>query len=238
MMKGVLRVAALLICGLIVAAAPAYSATASAQTPATFHFAAIKSLDDMHHFIESNYPAGSPREALRRAFVDQGGATLKLHPTQAGVEKYIYDINLCSYYVWRWNISADFDGNGRLVQAYVNGEPVFATGTQKKSANDLKKGHQSIFKVRRPRPEASKGESQLSYLVLDADSDMSTIDDQLAMGGGPTRVDPVNMGTLHAYSDVEPWRSIFDKDDADRIVAYPGDCKEADERARQQVGTH
>ena len=191
----------------------------------------------MRHLIESNYPAGSPREALRRAFVEQGGATLRPHPTQHGVEKYIYDINLCSYYVWRWNISADFDLRGLLVQAYVNGEPVFPTGPQKKDAKDLKGGHQSIYKVKRPRPEASKGENQLAYIVIDADSDLSTIDDQLAMGGGPTRVDPANMGTLHMYSNVEPWRSIFDKDDADRIVAYSGDCKEADERyARERAG--
>ena len=116
---------------------------------------------------------------------------------------------------------------------------MFPTGPQRKDAKDLKKGHQTIYKVMRPRPEASKGESQLAYIVLDADSDLNTLDDQLAIGGGPTRPYPANMGTLHMYSNVEPWRSIFDKDNADRIVAYSGDCKEADELyARQHAGAH
>ncbi len=54
----------------------------------------------------------------------------------------------------------------------------------------------------------------------------------------PARI-PVNMGTLHMYSNVEPWRSIFDKDNAERIVAYSGDCKEADDRyARERAGAH
>jgi len=41
------------------------------------------------------------------------------------------------------------------------------------------------------------------------------------------------------YSNVEPWRSIFDQDNADRINAYRGDCKEADEHYdRQRAATH
>jgi hypothetical protein len=176
-------ISGLLACGLLALAAAGRSSRAQAQPPSAFHFEAIESLDDMHHLIESEFPAGSPRDALRRTFVDQGGATLRHHPTQPNVEKYLYDINLCSYYVWRWNISADFDAGGRLLQAYVNGEPVFATGPQKKDVKDFKTGHQSIYKVTRSRPEASKGESQLAYMLFDADCNMSTIDDQLAIGG-------------------------------------------------------
>jgi hypothetical protein len=230
---------ALLACGLLELGAVGHSKRAFAQAPSAFHFEAVGSLDDMRHLIEARFPAGSPRDAVRRAFVEQGGATLKRHPTQANVEKYIYDINLCSYYVWRWNISADFDADSHLLQAYVNGEPVFATGPQKKDIKDFKTGHHSIYKMTRLRPEASKGERQLAYILIDADSDLTTIDDQLAVGAGPTRADPAHMGALHAYGKVDPWRSIFDKDDAARIVAYSGDCKEADELyQRPSAGVH
>lgn len=47
------------------------------------------------------------------------------------------------------------------------------------------------------------------------------------MGAGPTRANPVNMGAMIVY-EVEPWRSIFDFDPADRIVPYAGDCAEVD----------
>lgn len=221
------RILAVSGCTLIVAALT-HPIALQAQIPKSFQFEAVTSLDDMQHLIETDFPLGSPRETLRRAFVEQGKATLKMHPVLSGVEKYIFDINLCSYYVWRWNISADFDTGGRLVQAYVNGEPVFPTGPQKKDVKDFHGGHQSIYKIKRSRPEASKGEKDLAYMLFDADSDTSTIDDQLAIGGGATRADPANMGTLHMYGNVDPWRSIFDRDDAARIVSYAGDCKEAD----------
>ena len=46
------------------------------------------------------------------------------------------------------------------------------------------------------------------------------------------------MGTVHVYSNVDPWRSIFDQDDAARIVSYEGSCKEADELyAKQKAAT-
>jgi hypothetical protein len=210
------------------------STPVSAQTSREFRFESIASLDEMSRFFEQHLPIGTPREALRGTFVDQGKASMKVHPGRAGVEKYLYDINLCGYYVWRWNISADFDAGGRLVQGYVNGEPVFAAGPQKKDVKDFEKGHQAMYKVSRPRPEASKGESQLSFILFDADSNTSTIDDELAIGGGPSRADPARMGQVHVYSSVDPWRSIFDKDDAERIVTYAGSCKEADDLYAKQ----
>lgn len=230
---------ALLACGLLALGVAGDSGQAYAQTPNTFHFETIRTLDDMRGLIESRFPPGSPREALRLAFVDQGGGTLRSHPTQPNVEKYLYDINLCSYYVWRWNISADFDAGGHLLQAYVNGETVFKTGTQQKDVKDFKTGHQSIYKMMRPRPEANKGESQLAYILFDADSDLTTIDDELAAGAGPTQADPAHMGTIHSYVNVDPWRSIFDKDNVAKIAAYSGDCKEADELyQRQRAAAH
>jgi hypothetical protein len=217
-------------------AASACSLTLCAQAPASrFSFETTTSLDDMRHVIEASFPPGTPRDALRRTFVDAGKATLKLHPTRPGVEKYIYDIDLCSYYVWRWNISADFDDKGRTLQVYVNGDPVFPAGPQKKDAKDFTGPRQSIYKVKRPRPEAIKGERELAYTLFDADSDTGTIDDELAIGGGPTRADPANMGKLYVYGNVDPWRSIFDKDDAAEIAKYAGSCKQADELYSQQA---
>jgi hypothetical protein len=205
-----------------------------AQTSGSFRFEAVASLDDMNRLFAARFPLGTPRDAVRRAFVDEGKATLKVHPLRAEVEKYLYDINLCGYYVWRWNISADFDAGGRLVQGYVNGEPVFATGPQKLDVKDFKTGHQAMYKVSRPRPEASKGETQLVFTLFDADSNTSTIDDELAAGAGPSRLDPAHMGQMHVYGGVDPWRSIFDKDDAARIVSYAGSCQEADDLYAKQ----
>lgn len=224
---------------LIVALVLTVSAAIARDAGSGFRFELITSLDDMRRVLEDRFPPGSPRTELRKIFVEQGQAALRLHPTQTGVEKYIYDINLCGYYVWRWNISADYGTDRLLLQVYLNGEPVFPTGKQKKDPKEFKTGHQSIYKMKRLRPEASKGEKELSYLLFDADSDLTTIDDQLAMGGGPTRADPQNMGTMHAYTNVEPWRSIFDKDDAGAPRPYAGDCKEADEfYARQRAMLH
>jgi hypothetical protein len=208
-----------------------------AQTSQSFRFELFETLEDMQKFIEKSFPLGSSRNVLRRTFVDDGKATLKLHPTQKGVEKYIYDINLCDYYIWRWNISADFDNNERLVQAYLNGNPVLKDGRPKRDfmqkATPGKK--QSIYRMQRPRPEATKGENSLGFLLYDLDSDPKTIDDQALVGAGPSRANPINMGRMTGY-EVEPWRSIFDFDNADRIAPYSGDCAEADafhERARQ-----
>jgi hypothetical protein len=142
-------------------------------------------------------------------------------------------INLCSYYIWRWNISADYDPGGRLLQAYVNGNPIFPAGPQKKDPKTFTVGANgkkaSVFKMMRPRPEASKGEKELASVVVDADSDLRTIDDQILIGGGPSQPDPVDMGKLIVYQNVEPRRSIFDLDSADRIVSYSGDCAKVDE---------
>jgi len=207
-----------------------FANNAFADDPKNFQFESIVSTDEMQKVIQENFPLGSSKASLRKQFVSEGSATLKLHPTQAGVEKYIYDINLCSYYIWRWNISADYDANDHLLQAYVNGEPVFASGKQKKNVDTFAKtGKAAILKMQRPRPEAVKGEKELAFIMLDADGDPSTIDDQVLNGGGPTRADPFNMGFVHVYINVEPWRSIFDFDAAEKIVNYQGDCAKVDE---------
>ena len=36
------------------------------------------------------------------------------------------------------------------------------------------------------------------------------------------------MGRMVAYTDVDPWRSIFDSDSADAIVPFQGSCLAAD----------
>jgi hypothetical protein len=214
------------------------SPAAGADPPKPFHYESYIDLDDMRHFLEVQFPLGSSRAALRKTFVDDGKGTLIDHPTQVGVEKYIYDVNLCRYYIWRWNISADYDAEGRLLQAYVNGEPVFSSGTPKKDGRVFGNSrHASIYKVKRPRPEADLGEKELAFIVIDADSDLKTIDDQVLTGGGPTRASIATPGRLHVYSDVEPWRSIFDFDPADPIAPYPGDCAADVARAQQSAAT-
>jgi hypothetical protein len=198
-----------------------------------FKFESVTSLDDMIAYIQHSFSLGASREEVRRAFVKSGNATLKVHPTRAGVEKYLYDINLCDYYVWRWNISVDYDEKGKLLQAYVNGEPVFAAGPQKHDVREFP-GKPTIFKLHRQRPEAVKGEKELSYVVYDGDSNLQTPDDELAIGGGPSRADPGNMGSVHMYTSVDPWRSIFDHDAAQQVVEYKGSCASADKVYAEQ----
>jgi hypothetical protein len=198
-----------------------------------FQFEDVVSLTDMQKAIQAKFAIGAPREQLREVFVTEGKATLKANPLHSNIEKYLYDINLCDYYVWRWNISADYDGQGKLQQAYVNGEPVFANGIQKRTPKDLPAGTPRMLRGTRLRPEATKGESRLYFQAYDAGSPSQTssqsLADRLAIGGGPTRADPANMGTIHGYSGVDLWRSIFDWENADVVHPYIGACAAADE---------
>ena len=207
-----------------------------ASAESAFTFDSIISLDKMSSLVRSKLPLGTSRALVRRMFVDEGHATLKARVDGSGIEKYIYDIDLCHYYIWRWNISADYDANNQLRQAYVNGDIVFPNGNPKKIiskvAEEGKKA--SIYRGQRPRPEAFKGEKSLGFILFDRDSDPSTTDDQALVGAGPSRADPMNMGRLVTYTDVDPWRSIFDFDAADRIAPYQGNCKEVDRHMEAQ----
>lgn len=207
-----------------------------ASAELSFKFESVQTLDDMSSLIRAKFPLGTSRANLRRAFVEEGNATLKVRAGDPGVEKYLYDIDLCHYYVWRWNISADYDASDRLRQAYVNGNIVFANGNPKKVVSKVaEKGKKaSIYRMQRPRPEAYKGESSLGFLLFDRDSNLRTSNDQALIGAGPSRADPINMGKLVTYTDVDPWRSIFDLDAADRIVPYRGDCNEVDKLMQAQ----
>ncbi|MDH4609835.1 hypothetical protein [Pseudomonas sp. BN102] len=203
--------------------------TKAACAEPTFSFESVETLDDMSSLIRSQAPLGSSRENVRRIFVEEGSATLKVKEGDSSIEKYIYDIDLCHYYIWRWNISVDFDASDQLLQAYVNGNIVFPNGNPKKFVPKVaEEGEKaSIYRKQRPRPEAYKGENSLGFLLFDRDSDPSTTDDQALIGAGPSRADPMNLGKIVIYEDVEPWRSIFDFDSADRIVPYQGNCNTA-----------
>lgn len=197
-----------------------------AASPVPFRFQDIHSFAEMQAFITKSFPTGTPRETLRQIFVDEGGATLKIHPQAPGVEKYIYDINLCRYYIWRWNISADYDTAGKLTALYLNG---LKDGVVQKMATTPPPGSKPVIaKAQRPRPEADKGEKSLGYLVLDLDGNLATLADQKVIGGGPSQLDPANLGRMVIYADVDAWRSIFDSDAAASIAPYDGDCSKAD----------
>lgn len=202
------------------------SSSLRAASYRTFKFEDVVSIEKMTNLISKRFSLKSSREELRKVFVSQGNATLKKHPSQKGVEKYLYDINLCSIYIWRWNISADYDQQGQLLQAYINGNPVFPNGTPKRiipaKAEAGKKA--TISKRWKPRPEAYKGEKSIAYLLFDRDSNSKTTEDQALMGAGPSRADPHNMGNMFAYSEVDPWRSIFDRDNPRFIAPYKGSC--------------
>jgi len=194
-----------------------------------FNFNDIKTVPQMEEYILDNLPLGTQREEMQRVFVLQGHATLRNHPAQKNVEKYLYDINLCEYYIFRWNISADFDDRGSLIQAYINGLPVFPDGKAKRPLPTPKAGNRAkIIKATRDWPQAKKGGMHLSYMLFDADGDTDTTDDQFVQGLGATNVDPANFGPGIRFTDVELWRSIYDDDISNDIAQYAGSCKEAD----------
>lgn len=195
----------------------------AAQAAEPFRFEAETSLDEMSALARGRFSNQSTREEVRAIFVSQGGATLIAHPRRANIEKYIYDINLCSYYVWRWNISADYGRDGKLEQLYVNGAPVLDGARQPELP---KKG--PFYQLARPRPEAFKGEFSLAAIVADRDGDLKTTDDmEILTGVGPTRADPLDMGRAINNPGVV-WRSTFDFDDAKAIAPYAGDCAAVD----------
>lgn len=214
-----------------------WCALSVARAEAKFQFESVVTLDEMSAFIRKQFPPGTPRSTLRRVFVEEGGATWKVKPNHPAIEKYIYDINLCHYYIWRWNISVDYDRNARLSEAYINGNPVFSTARKERAveAEGQSPGKKSaIYRMQRPRPEAYKGESSLEFLLLDLDADTQTRHDQRLIGAGPSRADPFNMGQLVTYTDVDPWRSIFDQDAAKHIAPYSGNCKLVDQYMQQK----
>lgn len=214
--------------------------TSLASAEPQFAFESVTALADMSSLIQAKFPLGTSRTSLRRTFVEEGHATLKIKAGDPGIEKYIYDIDLCHYYVWRWNISADYDAGGLLRQAYVNGNIVYPDGSPQKViskvAEEGKKA--SLYRMQRPRPEAYKGESSLGFILFDRDSDLKTTDDQALIGAGPSRADPANMGTMVAYTDIDPWRSIFDIDSVDQIKPYPSNCENVDKIMEAQKQAH
>lgn len=208
---------------------PAMQAGPAAAAP--FRFEAEVSYDDMKTFVARTFSTASTRDQVRTVFVGQGGATLVGRPGKADIEKYIYDINLCSYYVWRWNISADFGHDGVLAQIYINGAPQLGGAPEPALP---KKG--PFYVITRSRPQAFKGEKELKAVVADGGGNPeNTADMKILTGVGPTRADPLNMG--HAVN--EPgvvWRSIFDADDAKFVAPYPGDCTAVDAKLNKRPG--
>lgn len=224
-----MRPTRLLCAATLVAAIILQPLNAVAQSPATFRFEAMDSIEQMQAHLVAAFRVGTPRDTVRQHFVTQGHAVLVRHPTRAGTEKYVYDIDLCRYYIWRWNISADYDAAGLLRQIYLNGEPALADG-QSEPALDAAAARQPgthVLRMARPRPEADRGESSLGFILMDVDGDTATMDDQRLIGAGPTRPHPADMGRLHAYN-VAWWRSIFDSDAAP-IVPYSRDCAAAEQ---------
>lgn len=192
---------------------------------ADFSFHSVVSLDEMHASLQNAFPLGASRSDLA-ATLETAGARHYAHPDLEGVDKWVYDINLCRLYVWRWNISANFDPAGSLTQLFVNGEPLHAAGDEPRDAKAIAAGNgkkQAIYKGSLPRPEADRGESVLAFIMLDVDTGARKASDEFVMGAGPTRADPANLGRMHAYN-TELWRSIFDGDRARSVTDYSGTC--------------
>ncbi|MBW8638536.1 hypothetical protein K1W69_15170 [Hoeflea sp. WL0058] len=190
-----------------------------------FDFATIVSLDDMHAELKSRFPLGADRADVYRQLSTEGGAAHYAHPDRANVEKYLYDIDLCKLHVFRWNISAHFFDNGKLTQIFVNGEAVHAAGDEiyDPSVNYRRDAPTKVSYILQQRPEASEGENVVSYVQLEPEDGDGTVD-VTVVGGGPTRADPWNLGSVHGYPPMPRWHSIFTLDKAGAVVPYSGAC--------------
>ena len=191
---------------------------AAVAAPA-FSFESVVAYNDMRNWVGSRFKLGSDRDELRKVFVEEGKATQVTRLGRETTEKYIYDINLCGFYIFRWNISADYDDDDKLLQAYVNGLPVFMAGKAKLEPAGLG-GKTSYGTAERARPQVTKGKKKIIYSRLDVDGDSTTFDDQFATGHGPSRADPFFLDANVAYNNVEVWRSIYDEDDTAKIADY------------------
>lgn len=219
------------ILAISITAAIALQAASAATAPAPFQFETEVGYDDMKSVVARTLSTASTRDQVRAVFVDQGGATLIVHPRKANIEKYIYDINLCSYYVWRWNISADYGRDGKLAQIYINATPQQGGAPE---AALPKKG--PFYTLTRPRPQAYKGERELKAIVADRDGNPETTDDmEILTGVVPMRADPLDMGSAVNQRGVV-WRSMFDLDDAKFVAPYSGDCTAVDAKLEDRRG--
>jgi hypothetical protein len=197
-----------------------------------FRFESVVSLEAMHDFVKQNIPRPARRAAVRRIFVEEGRATLQVNSRWETVEKYTYNINLCRLYVWRWNISANFNKAGYLTQLFVNGERVYEDGGIQWTAEMAARtgGIRGMTVMSKPRPQADVGESSLRFLALGVDTRGFVTSDEFITGAGPTRADPMNLGTVHAYADLERWRSIFDEEAGEPVHDYAGKCPAVPDR--------
>ncbi len=211
---------------MLVAAFVASVTISSLSAADRFQFESFVTLDDMRAYLTRTFPLGSDRSDVRRHFVKQGNARMHAHPQRKNIEKYVYDINLCKIYVWRWNISANYTSAGKLTQIYLNGEPIHPSGDKLRDPKAVAKpgAIQQILKVRKPRPEASKGEKVITFILYDLDKSIKQADDEFIAGAGPSRADPNNLGRMKAYAGLERWRTIFDSEPARAVVLYHGTC--------------
>ncbi len=194
-----------------------------------FRFENVTSLEAMRDFIMQNLPRGTRRSVVRRTFVDEGSATFQLHPSpkrERYHEKYTYNINLCRLYVWRWNISANFNHGKRLNQIFVNGEALFPNSEPQWTSKTASKTGlpREIEATSKPRPQADLGVSSVSFVLLRVDPHTSFLPKEFAIGVGPARADPNGLRAIHIYPDVERWRSIFDAEKDEPVHDYTGQC--------------
>lgn len=191
-----------------------------------FSFNDVVSIEDMENLIIDQFPLGSARSDVVETFVEQGGAVAERHPTRGHVERYTYDIDLCGYYLWRWNISADYSDADKLTQVYVNGKRTHPDGTAPRSIPELPndgKGH--IFRAIEERQLAVRGENEIHFIAVDVDKDLATIEDQWISVATPGRADPLNLGKVVAYNAVERWRSVVHGSPSKSAPKFAGDCK-------------
>ena len=211
--------------------ATAFLGCLPARAAEPFTFEAHPDIADIQAYIQNNLPVGTSRSVVRSIFVDQGGATVIFRPGIKSSEKYLYDIDMCHYYLFHWNISMDYDSKDNLRQAYIQGEPVFLD-----QPNDGDSHHTdpaikvNILELVRARPQAYKGDNYIYAQVIDWNPADAGDYDKDVFVGGPTRASFPDAGHVHVYRS-KLWRLIVDESSAAKTVEYQADCKSIDAQA-------
>lgn len=192
----------------------------ASATAAPFRFDDHPEIDAMREFIIATLPLGTARDKVRDTFVENGKATIITHPGRKRTEKYLYDIDICGIYLWRWNISADFDDDEKLMQAYVNGKPVHMSG----KPDPLAIGYNPDILHKLQSKKVSRAGADkfpdIFYQLLDSDGDLATTGDQSVSGPGYRAAMPYTFVEPYYYKGVFPWRSIFDEDNTTATAAH------------------
>ena len=100
----------------------------SARAAEPFDFQNYKDPLELAAYLRQTLPVGTSKESAERTLVTEGQATAYPMPFDPQTIVYLYDVNLCDKYVWRWNVNAKYDATGILEDLYLYDQNIHDPG--------------------------------------------------------------------------------------------------------------